>query len=108
MTDRMERAADLMYHLEHVDIRLVLRNEQLTFSLGRDAPPVTAGIERRVLELEPELRSIVGWTESPDSCPACGSCTCYERLDGSHGCARCWPRAAALARGEANIAGLPA
>ena len=69
MTSRMQRAADLMYHLEHLDVWLVLRDGQLTFSLGRDAPPVTEGIARRVLELEPELRSIVGWEEPPRSLP---------------------------------------
>ncbi len=67
---RMLRAADLMYHLEHLDVWLVLRDGQLNFSLGRDAPPITEGIAKRVLELEPELRSIVGWAEPPGRLPS--------------------------------------
>ncbi len=99
MLSRMQRAADLMYHLEQLDVWLVLRGGQLTFSLGRDAPPVTKGIAKQVLELEPELRSIVGWEGPPEACPACGSDTFYERLDGSYGCAYCWPHAVLLPRG---------
>ncbi len=50
MTSRMQQAADLMYHLEHVDVWLVLRDGQLNFSLGWDAHDAGTDLREQLFE----------------------------------------------------------
>lgn len=100
MTGRMRWAVDLIYALETNDIGLAAEDGGLAFRFGPTSPRLTPGIAQRVLGLEPELLSIVGWNERPPICPACASTDFYRRLDGSWGCSGCWPDAAAAFNGK--------
>ncbi len=104
MSGRMTKAKDLMYALEMNDVRLAVKDEELAFDFGPTAPSLSPGIARRVLDLEPELLSIIGWPKPSPICPACATTDFYRRADGSWGCSGCWPDAAVVLEGTVAYA----
>ncbi len=115
---RLRLAAEYLYRLERLGVRVVDRDGALSLegpaeingqpviardgslgleqSDGRLAVVLSCRLRQRIRELEPELRSIIGWQEVPEQCGACGSQEFYQRLDGTWGCSGCFPEAAGL------------
>ena len=60
---------------------------------------ISGRIRERILALEPELRSLRGWSAEPDECRGCGSTGFHRRTDGTWGCSGCFPEAAELLDG---------
>ena len=115
---RLQLASEYLFRLERLGVRVVDRDGALSLegparicgqpvmrrdgSLGleqsddRLAVVLSRRLRQRIRELEPELRSILGWREAPEHCCACGSREFHRRADGTWGCSGCFHEAAEL------------
>ena len=94
---RMRLAKEYAFRLELLGVQLVDDGDKLRLR-GPEylRASISGRIRDRVRALEPELRSLVGWRDRPDECPACGECEFHRRTDGTWSCSGCFPEAAEL------------